>query len=153
MMIDWALCLSWSLGHAILTALVRSTAVNAAVTYDAILLELVAAPTRRWVGRCKACRKAYRVDGALARGRRGGCDEQVVVSGARLYRTAEHGSNPATLFISCCDAHRVKLDRVYDDAKSGPRHECNAKCLASTGPACECRCRGQNHGAGAAVAS
>jgi len=26
-------------------------------------------------------------------------------------------------------------------------HVCNAKCLASTGPACECSCGGKNHGA------
>src|SRR5262249_41482625 len=140
--VDWAICLAWSLGHAILTALVPSTAGNAAVTYDAILLELGTVPTHRWVGRCKACRQAHRVDGALARGRRGGLDERVVISGAQLYRTAEHGSNPAVLFLSCacCDAQRVKLERVYDDARRGrARHECNAKCLASTGPACECR--------------
>ncbi len=82
----------------------------------------------------------------LARGRRSGCDEMVVVSGARVYRTADHGSNPTVLFVSCCDG-RVKLQRVYDDARPGrQRHECNAKCLASTGPACECKCRGVNHG-------
>jgi hypothetical protein len=27
------------------------------------------------------------------------------------------------------------------------KHECNAKCLSSTGFACECSCGGKNHGA------
>jgi hypothetical protein len=26
------------------------------------------------------------------------------------------------------------------------KHKCNAKCMASTGPACECSCGGKNHG-------
>lgn len=146
--VDWVVCLAWNLGHATLTALVRRTAVNAAVTFDAILLSTARESARRWVGRCAACRKAHRVDGMLARGRRSGCDEIVVVSGARVYRTADHGSNPTVLFVSCCDG-RVRLQRVYDDARPGrQRHECNAKCLASTGPGCECKCRGVNHGAG-----
>src|ERR1044071_9796065 len=134
--VDWIVCLAWSLGHATLTALVRRTAVNAAVTFDAILLgprighgfamlSTARESARRWVGRCAACRKAHRVDGVLARGRRGGCDEMVVVSGARVYRAADHGSNPTVLFVSCCDG-RVKLQRVYDDARPGrERHECN----------------------------
>ena len=70
--VDWVVCLAGSLGHAILTALVRRTAVNAAVTFDAILLSTARESASRWIGRCAACRKAYRVDGILARGRRGG---------------------------------------------------------------------------------
>lgn len=31
------------------------------------------------------------------------------------------------------------------------KHVCGAKCLASTGPSCECSCGGKNHGAGHAV--
>ena len=25
-------------------------------------------------------------------------------------------------------------------------HVCNARCMSATGPSCECRCRGENHG-------
>lgn len=147
-MVDWKLCLAWSLGHAILTALVDRTAANGDVTYEAILLSLGAGSAHRWVGRCRGCRNAHRVDGVLARARLRGRDEMVVVSGARVYRTAEYGSNETVLYVACCEG-RVKLERVYDAARAGrKRHECNAKCLASTGPACECRCRGVNHGAG-----
>lgn len=150
--IDWVIVLAWSLGHAILTALVGCTAVNAAVTYDSIRLDHGPHKSHRWVGRCKTCRAGHRVDGALARGVRRGAEDQIAISGTRCYLTAERGSNPTALFISCC-GQRVKLQRVYDDAKPNkPRHECNAKCLASTGPACECKCKGANHGA-SAVAS
>jgi hypothetical protein len=147
--VDWVLALAWSLGHAILTALVGRTAVNAALTYDAIRLELGGRhAVQRWIGRCSKCRKGHRVDGALAIGRKGGHDEQIVVSGALCYRTADQGGNPTALFVSCC-GQRLKLSRVFDGHRPGkPRHECNAKCLNSTGPACECKCKGANHGGG-----
>jgi hypothetical protein len=31
--------------------------------------------------------------------------------------------------------------------KFSAKHECSAKCLASTGTVCECSCAGKNHGA------
>lgn len=145
--VDWVLALAWSLGHAILTAMVVRTAVNAAVTYDTIRLDLGRRPTQRWVGRCK-CRKAHKVDGVLARGVLEGAQDQIVVSGALCYRTAGHGTNPTFLFINCVCGQRAKLERVFDSHKPNrPRHECNAKCTASTGPSCECKCKGANHGA------
>lgn len=153
---DPFLCLAWSLGHALLTALVDRTAVNSTLTYDSLRL---GGGTRgvqssdRWVGRCKTCGTAHRVDGVTARGRTGNHEEWVVIAGLRCYRTADQGSHTTALFITCCDS-RVKLQRVYDSAKPGkPRHECNAKCLASTGPACECKCGGANHGRGARFAA
>lgn len=147
--IDWILCLAWGLGHAILTALVGRTAVNAAVTYDQIRLAPGAPKANRWVGRCKACGADRKVDGVLATGwRKGhGCD-QIVVAGTSAYLTACNGTDSSMLWVPCCSA-RAKLTRVYDSHRAGkPRHECNAKCLASTGPACECKCKGANHGAG-----
>lgn len=152
---DPFLALAWSLGHAILTALVNRTAVNADITYDAFKLDLMRPAPARWVGRCKGCRGAHRVDGVQARGMRGHHAEQVVISGGRVYRTTEQGSNATAMVIACssCKDRSVKLSRVFDDARPNrARHECNAKCLASTGPACECRCRGANHGSSAAAA-
>lgn len=146
---DWALALAWSLGHAILTALVGRTAVNASVTYDAIRLALTPPRAERWVGRCAKCRAGIRVDGVVAVGRRTGHDDQIVIAGTRCYRAAEHGSNPTVLFVACRCGEGVKLQRVFDNAKPNrPRHECSAKCLNSTGPACECKCKGANHGSG-----
>lgn len=147
--VDWILCLAWGLGHAILTALVNRTAVNAVVAYDQIRMYTGEARSCRWVGACKACRKAHRIDGALATGwRKGHGSDQIVVSGTSCYLVACNGTDPTALWVPCCSA-RAKLQRVYDHAKAGkPRHECNAKCLASTGPACECKCKGANHGSG-----
>lgn len=145
--VDWVVALAWSLGHAILTALVGRTAANAAVTYDTIRLDYRAGVAQRWIGRCK-CRTAHKVDGVLARGVLKGAQDQIVVSGALCYRTAEHGTNPTVLFINCECGQRAKLERVFDSHKPNrPRHECSAKCLNATGPACECKCKGSNHGA------
>lgn len=146
--VDWILALAWSLGHAILTALVGRTAVNADVTYETIRTTGSRSPAAyRWIGRCKTCRKAHRVDGMLATGRDGRRHDQIIVAGTDCYMTSCNGTDPTSVWVPCC-ATRAKLSRVYDDHRPNrPRHECNAKCLASTGPSCECKCKGANHGA------
>jgi hypothetical protein len=35
----------------------------------------------------------------------------------------------------------------YATGQEDRRHECGPKCMAATGPNCECRCKGANHGA------
>lgn len=35
----------------------------------------------------------------------------------------------------------------YATGREETRHECGPKCMAATGPNCECRCKGANHGA------
>lgn len=151
--VDWVLCLAWSMGYAILTALVGLTAVNAPVTFGCIKLDFGKAKPHRWVGKCRTCRKAHRVDGALARGWLVNHEEQIVVSGSRCYCTGGQGTNATVIFVTCSCETRVKLQRVFDGHKHGrERHECNAKCLASTGPSCECKCKGANHGSSAAAA-
>ena len=127
--VDWAIVLAWSLRHAILTALVGRTAVNAAITYDQIRLDPGARKAHRWVGTCKACRRAHRVVGTLASGwRKGHGSDQIVISGTSCYVTAGHGTDATTLWVPCCAA-RAKLQRVYDSHKpSRPRHECIMAC-------------------------
>jgi hypothetical protein len=49
-------------------------------------------------------------------------------------------------FVTCPECQslrRVKVSRVagLDSSK-----ECNARCTGATGPSCECKCRGENHG-------
>jgi len=148
--IDWVLCLAWSLGHAILTALVGHTAANADVTYDSIRATGSRGPVAyRWIGRCKTCRTAHRVDGMLAVGHAERRHDQIVVSGTACYLTSGNGTDPSSLWVACCTT-RARLSRVYDSHKPNrPRHECNAKCMASTGPACECKCGGAKHGSSA----
>jgi hypothetical protein len=42
----------------------------------------------------------------------------------------------------CCKGHRksATVKGVVTE------HECDARCMASTGPVCECSCGGKNHG-------
>lgn len=44
------------------------------------------------------------------------------------------------------DKSLVQLDKVF--AKAETDHECGARCVNATGPACSCKCRGKNHGRG-----
>lgn len=39
------------------------------------------------------------------------------------------------------DKHKTSF---HPNAK--PRHECGPKCVSATGPNCECKCEGLNHG-------
>lgn len=48
--------------------------------------------------------------------------------------------------VLCRGCHRPKIARKVA-GKVSHKHECNAKCLASKGPTCECSCGGLNHGA------
>lgn len=75
-----------------------------------------------WIARCasKVCRATRRIDaGSVVRMRNGRPD----------------------IRCACGSAMIAKLIRgtVTD-------HECDARCLAATGPACECSCGGENHG-------
>lgn len=44
---------------------------------------------------------------------------------------------------------KIKSRSIVDYAtgREETRHECGPKCMAATGPNCECRCKGANHGA------
>lgn len=57
-------------------------------------------------------------------------------------------------FCIACRGCGMNRSAVLVRGKFSAKHVCNAKCLASKGPACECSCGGKNHGAsyGAAVA-
>jgi hypothetical protein len=105
------------------------------------------APLYRFVGRCKRCKTARQLVAYVVSDPKVG---YVTIDTTGIYRAcADLGTNPYKVVAECGD-HRVALHRVEDTAKQGKaRHECNAKCLASTGPACECKCKGANHGAGA----
>lgn len=49
--------------------------------------------------------------------------------------------------VACRGCGRARRARAVQGRYSA-KHTCNAKCLSSTGPACECSCGGKNHGAG-----
>lgn len=76
-----------------------------------------------WIARCasKACKATHRVDAGTT--------------------VAMWNGKPA-LRCACGSSMIAKLitGTVTD-------HECDDRCLAATGPACECSCGGANHGA------
>jgi hypothetical protein len=52
-------------------------------------------------------------------------------------------NNLAIRCRACGKARKANLVR----GKFSDKHECGARCMSSTGPACECSCGGKNHGA------
>ncbi len=113
-----------------------------------------AAPCR-WIGRCRGCRAAVRLEGVKVQGRsRGPRFDRAAVLAAdgKLflnYVLNEHEN--VVVRCTCEPDRRVLLALVRDGGKpDSKRHNCGARCTGATGPACDCRCRGANHGAGAA---
>jgi hypothetical protein len=52
-------------------------------------------------------------------------------------------------FGSCADCGRIHPSGRRILYSKQPRgHACNSLCMSATGPSCECRCGGKNHGAG-----
>lgn len=58
------------------------------------------------------------------------------------------GQRMAYLVKHSCGAY---LRGVIITGKHSDRIECGARCTSATGPACECRCSGANHGIGGAA--
>ena len=50
------------------------------------------------------------------------------------------------IVLNCRGCRKPKYTRMVA-GKFSAKHTCNAKCLSSHGPACECSCGGKNHGA------
>lgn len=100
--------------------------------------------TYRWIGKCKRCSARHKLEGALASAHRGSQGSTVIVTPEGAYDVGCLGSDTSHVTIRCGD-HWVNLWRVREGRKHS-KHECNARCLASTGPNCDCRCKGANHG-------
>lgn len=101
-----------------------------------------------YVGKCLGCGRGIHAEGRTIsveldgqiRGHR-----QALLAGDRV--CLEWG---AGYLVGCPCGKRGTVKRII--GKRGRNHECNAKCLASTGPSCECKCRGANHGRSFAAA-
>ncbi len=122
-------------------------AVNSGTEYHRLtpVAERALAGRRRWIGRCKRCGKTSKLEGTLHLGQATGHADYVVVDdGGLAWTTAAMGSDVSVVSGPCGD-HRVSLHRVVEGTKRS-KHECGARCTSATGPNCDCRCRGQNHG-------
>lgn len=110
----------------------------------------------RWIGRCKRDQRTHRIDGKVMRGYRtketgGGSDFVITADNGLVFMCADLGSNPYDVHVRCGD-HWCRLHRVHEGKKNS-KHECGARCTNATGPACDCKCKGKNHGSGAGVVS
>jgi len=123
--------------------------VNIGQIYDRLSDDRSSDPRYRWVGACRGCGAAHQLNGRIAMGHvKGRSDYVVVADDGALYTSALHGTDPTLDDVRCGDRW-CRLRRVFDDAKPNkPRSACGARCINATGPACDCRCRGANHGSG-----
>lgn len=74
-----------------------------------------------YLGRCKNCKGGVRVEPA-----------------------ARFNNSPAALCRNPDCRRVVNVKRIEGTFAEGK--VCNARCMAATGPACSCRCAGENHG-------
>jgi len=124
-----------------------STNLSTPIAYDRLRAERSSIPTHRWIGKCKRCGAAHRVDGRVLVGlvdARKTRHDVVRASDGRLLTTKDNGTNPFAIWVPCGD-HHCLLRRVVEGTKQS-KHVCGARCTMSTGPNCDCRCRGANHG-------
>lgn len=119
------------------------------------------AKLERWVGCCKACKAAVRLEGTATMARErvySGAGEYTasaqgftltaVIAGERVYTTRVLNDH-ALVIVRCPCSAFAAARRVYDGGKpDSKRHVCGARCTGATGPACDCKCRGANHGSG-----
>jgi hypothetical protein len=96
----------------------------------------------RWIGRCKGCGATAKVDGRVARA--DGPEVAVVAVDGTVYSTRVIGD--ASLILKQCACARYVLLRKVTEGNKNSKHTCGARCTSSTGPNCDCRCKGANHG-------
>jgi hypothetical protein len=96
----------------------------------------------RWIGRCKDCGMTAKVEGRIAR--TASPEVAVVALDGTVYSTRIIGE--ASLILKQCACSRYVMLRKVTEGKKGSKHTCGARCTNSTGPNCDCRCKGANHG-------
>jgi hypothetical protein len=101
----------------------------------------VALVLARWIGRCKGCGATAKVEGRTAKGERGGV---AVVAADGVYTTRVIGDD-ALILKQCACKRYVLLRKVVEGTKNS-KHTCGARCTSATGPNCDCKCKGANHG-------
>lgn len=108
----------------------------------------------RWVGRCKQCGQTHKLEGRLTTasgptktgGRRH--DYVIATNDGPVYTMNANGTDVSLVSVRCGD-HWCKLRRVVEGTKKS-KHECGARCMNATGPSCDCKCKGKNHGSNCA---
>lgn len=103
----------------------------------------------RWIGRCKKCGQTHKLEGRLTVASRPGLSDYVIAThDGPVYTMGSMGSDASHVPVRCGD-HWCTLKRVTEGTKHS-KHECGARCTNATGPNCDCKCKGKNHGSGCA---
>lgn len=115
--------------------------------YGAIRRHLAIAPAR-WIGRCK-CGKPARLEGTSADAAPIGtthfdCSAVVDLEG-KVYTCRVWNDDSAVIIRHGCGAW-VTVRKVHEKIGAKSAHKCGAKCTNAVGPACDCTCKGANHG-------
>lgn len=104
---------------------------------------------KRWIGRCR-CGAGVKVEGEPMIDHKG--DAAVLGADGLLYTTRVLNTHEIVLVLHDCAPGRIRwvfARPVFDGGKQySKRTACSARCTGATGPACDCRCRGANHGSG-----
>ncbi len=112
------------------------------------------AGAHRWIGVCRTCKATRKLEGtivaATGRGTTTFRDRAVLGTDGKIYTTRTIGEATAILIrCSSCPAHQIAryaLVRLVVEGSKASKHTCGAKCTNATGPSCDCRCKGANHG-------
>ena len=126
---------------------------NTGIAYERMVVGQVLPGEHRWVGRCKKCGATHKVEGELKAAwapeqkfpgaysaRAAHTDYVVKTTDGRLFTVNGNMNVPVR-----CGDHWCTLKRVIEGTKKS-KHECGARCTNATGPNCDCRCKGKNHG-------
>lgn len=104
-----------------------------------------AGPARRWVGRCHGCGIAVKLEGTPVYD--SGNSAAVIGADDLVYTTRVLNSHEIVPIAHTCGRWAYTRPVVDGGKPDSKRHTCGARCTSATGPNCDCRCRGANHGA------
>lgn len=109
------------------------------------ILTVLVAPSR-WIGRCKGCGVTAKVEGRVATTAPTATtrDVAIVAVDGSVYSTRIYSD--ASLVLKRCACDRYVLLRQVTEGTKNSKHTCGSKCTNATGPSCDCRCKGANHG-------
>jgi hypothetical protein len=106
-----------------------------------------AAAVTHWIAKCSACKTASHAESTGQAFRLGKGETRWGMVSGPVY-THHMGS----IVIDCRACGKPRIASQIRGRFSA-KHECGARCMASTGPSCECSCGGKNHGRSYSVAS
>ncbi len=109
---------------------------------------------RRWIGRCRACKASRKLEGTIvialgtSRTHNHTGDRAALGFDGKVYTTRTIGYADLIL-VRCTGCVRFVLVKLVTEGTKESKHTCGARCVNATGPMCDCKCKGANHGSNA----